>query len=437
MLEAFKQHITQNFSFLYTHKVLIAVSGGLDSMALLHLCKESKFNIGVAHCNFKLRGRESDADALFVQDFCLDHKIPFYTTSFETSAFAKKAKLSTQVAARDLRYQWFEEISGDQGYYYILTAHHQNDDFETFLINLGRGTGIDGLTGIPSINGKIVRPLLPFSRKRINEYALNTNIIWREDGSNATDHYIRNHLRHHAIPELEKAIPTIFKGFEKTQSYINQTAELLSVYKMQLKQEYLKARGSSYYIDLKVFSEHPTPDAVLYALLSDFGFTAWEDIYKLPLGQTGKQVFSETHRILKNRNELIISPRIDHDEQEYTLDYTDAMSAGIFGELLLAKTTEYKVTSKNEIIVDLDRLDFPLRIRKWKDGDYFYPLGMKGKKKLSKYLKDEKVSLIDKENVWLLCNDKEIVWVMGYRADDRFKVRPETKNRLKLEYTHV
>lgn len=434
MLEDFKHYIDTHFSFLFKTKILVTVSGGLDSMVLLYLCKKLTLDIAVAHCNFQLRGKESDGDTAFVKVYCEQHQIPFFKKNFDTQAFAKTSKTSTQIAARTLRYEWFEQLSVAEGFDYILTAHHLNDDLETFLINLGRGTGINGLTGIPSINNKVVRPLLGFSRKRIHSFAIENKLQWREDSSNATDHYQRNHLRHHAIPALEEAQPTIFKGFVKTQNHLLQSNALLKVYEAQLRQQLLTSSNGIVVLNINDLLEHQTPDAVLYALFSPYGFTAWEDIYKLPKAQSGKQVFSTSHKLLKNREEIQLVKLDDSEKSDYVWKQNIASLEGPFGKLVKETVNTIKDSSNNVIYVDADLIVSPLILRTWKEGDYFYPYGLGGKKKLSKFYKDEKLSLIDKDKTLLLCQDDKIIWIVGKRADNRFRVKDNTQEILKISF---
>lgn len=432
MLENFKHHIDKQFPFLLKTRILITVSGGLDSMVLLYLCQKITKNIAVAHCNFQLRGSESDGDTSFVEHYCNQHKITFYKKYFDTSAYAKASKTSTQIAARELRYQWFSELSVVKDFDHILTAHHLNDDLETFLINLGRGTGINGLIGIPSVNEKVVRPLLTFSRKRIEEYAIQNNLKWREDSSNATDHYQRNHLRHYAIPALEEAQPNIFTGFQKTQLHLQQSTALLKVYTDQLRQQLVSVVDDTMYILVKDILSHPEPKAALYILLEPYGFTAWNDIYNLLKAQTGKQVLSPTHRLVKNRDELSLTEIRINISQIYTWQKGAGIIEGGFGKLSQEVVDKILPTTRLQIFVDAAMLEFPLTIRTWEKGDFFYPYGLGGKKKLGKFYKDEKLSLITKEKTWLLCQGDSIIWVVGMRADDRFQVTDKTKKIIKI-----
>lgn len=432
MLDDFREHIIQDFPFLRESKLLITVSGGIDSMVLLDLCEALSLDIAVAHCNFQLRGEESDLDTAFVRRYCAGREIPLFVKNFDTSAFAKATQSSTQIAARTLRYEWFESLAASEGMDYILTAHHLNDSLETLLINLGRGTGIDGLKGIPKVNGNVVRPLLGFTQERIRHYAVQRQLKWREDSSNLTDHYLRNHLRHHAIPALEEAQPNVLKGVQKTQEYLQQSAHLLNVYTQQLRQQYLTEIKGEIRVDFQAVQTHPAPEAVLYQLLATYGFTAWEDIYALHKAQSGKQIFSSNYRLVKDRTALIISPVTNEVVQTYIWHKEDPAIEGAFGKLLMEQVSAKQEVGLQEILVDASTITFPLEIRKWKEGDFFHPFGMKGKKKLSKFFKDEKLSLIAKERVWLLCSAGAIVWIIGYRADNRFKVRKNTKEITKI-----
>ena len=441
MLSAFKYHLQEQCSELISAKVLIAISGGLDSIVLAHLCRAANLDMAFVHCNFQLRATESDADADFVETLAKEWGIACFVKNFDTSAFAKAQSISIQMAARELRYTWFRQLILQKEYDFVLTAHHQNDKLETFLINTGRGTGLDGLIGIPERNEYIVRPLLPFTRAEILNYAQEHNIRWREDGSNLSDAYVRNHLRHHAIPAWETAQSHVLEGFANTQRYLQQTASLLQVYTEQLRQQYRFPIDSlmgptGVGIDLEKLETHPEPNAVLYVLLKEYGFTAWEDVYRLRSAQAGKQLFSQTHRLLKDRTTLEVYALDLANSKTYIWPSSNEAIDGDFGRLVAYRVEELGTVAQNEIVVDADVLTFPLSIRKWRAGDSFYPLGMKGKKKLSKYFKDEKLSLITKEQLWLLCCNDEIVWIMDHRADNRYKMHPTTKRLLKITHTH-
>lgn len=444
LLDAFQSHLKQQFPFLTeTTKLLVTVSGGLDSTALVHLCVSSGLTIGIAHCNFKLRGEESDADAHFVKELASHYTLPYYEKSFDTSAYAKKHTVSTQMAARDLRYAWFNKLITTEGYDYIVTAHHSNDNLETFLINITRGTGIEGLSGIPAISGNVLRLLLPFSRKRIYAYAQENKMTWREDSSNASDAYVRNAIRHHVVPELEKIRPDILHSVEKTIAHVQQSAKLLEVYTQELKQRYFYPLDSlvgprAMCVDISKVREHSDPKAVLYVLYKDCGFTSWDDVYHLLEAQSGKQLFSNTHRLLKDRTTLQLYT-YSKEEQNKTTSYlisdNTPQHQGAYGKLSFTRVDTVTTVLGAEIYVDTERIQFPLIVRRWKEGDFFYPSGMQGKKKLSKFFKDEKLSLVAKENSWLLCDQQGIIWVVGRRADRRYSMQEHTKKGLKITYS--
>ncbi len=438
MESQFLSYITKHLPDIHYKKLLLAVSGGLDSMLLYHFCKYYNMDIAVAHCNFGLRATESDAETVFVKTTMQEAGVVCFSKHFDTYAYAKEKKISTQMAARELRYDWFQEVAKTEGFDYILTAHHINDNAETLLINLSRGTGIKGLMGVPLQNQNVVRPLLGFSRKQLKEYAIVNKIVWKEDSSNSSDAYLRNHLRHHAIPALEKASPRFLEGVCKTQEHLKQSFALLKVYETQLKQEFTYpinsiSGPSGFGIELEKLRSHPAPNAVLYALLEGYGFTAWKDIYALVNAQSGKLVVSASHSILKDRMTLQVIPNSVSQETTTLLIPKDAteISAGA-SRIKLEEVKALTKVDTNEIFVDKSRLKFPLHIRSWQEGDYFFPLGLGGKKKLSKFFKDEKLSLRKKQEVQILCSDDEIVWLIGMRPDNRFKVTASTQTILKI-----
>lgn len=434
MTAKFKEHLTRFFSFLEDKKLLLAISGGLDSMVMLHLFQKLNFKIAIAHCNFQLRGLESFGDQKFIQEYASANDIQLFVTQFDTLAFANDYKLSTQVAARELRYNWFYELIATQGFDTILTAHHADDNLETFLINLSRGTGIDGLTGIPSQNDSIIRPLLPFSRQEILTYANENNIQWREDSSNASDKYLRNKIRHNLVPLLKELNPDFLDSFQKTQAYLQESAAMVEDAAGMVFQQVVSQNGDVYEIDLKKLLLLPNFKSYLYQWLKDFGFTAWEDIYELVYSLSGKQIFSSEFRLIKDRETLILSPLIEEfDKSEYFIK-KGIQEVNIPIKLSFSMVESCTVVNNNIIFVDDDKLSYPLTIKRWSEGDVFYPFGMNGKsKKVSKFFKDEKLSIVDKEKVWILFSKEQIVWIIGMRQDERFKVDSITKNILKIQ----
>ena len=434
MLTKFQNHINQNLPFLKEKKLLLAISGGIDSMVLLHLCHQLKLDIRVAHCNFQLRGAESDEDEKFVKYQCEMIDVLLFVNRFDTKKFAEQQKLSIQVVARNLRYEWFNTLLINNDYDYILTAHHLDDSLETFLINFTRGSGLDGLTGIPQQNGNIIRPLLAFSRNEIEIFAKENKVEWREDSSNASDKYLRNKLRHDVIPVLKELNPSLLDSFENTISSLQQAKSLVDdaarmVYKQVVSEE------DTIKIDIVKLIAFQNYNGYLYQWLSQYGFTDWQAVCDLIEAQSGKQVFSETHILLKDRNHLILFPKQNESEPIHFSIAKDQKEVKFPLKLSFCNVDDISVPSTNVIFVDEAKLQFPLIIRKWQEGDWFYPLGMNGKKKLSKFFKDEKFSLLDKSSTWLLCSENQIVWVVGKRQDERFKVDAATTKILKINYT--
>ena len=431
MLTKFQHHIEQNFPQLKDKKLLLAVSGGVDSMVLLGLFYKLRFDICVVHCNFQLRGKESDGDEMLVREICQDRYIPYFIETFDTLEFAKENKLSIQLAARKLRYDWFQEIIS-LGFDYVLTAHHLDDNVETFLINFTRGTGLEGLTGIPAQNENVIRPLLPFSREEIENYAKEYNIQWREDSSNASDKYFRNKLRHNIVPTLKELNTGFLDSFQNTLNHLQQAESLVEDASKLVYEKVVEEKENQLEIHLKPLLQFENYKAYLYQWLKAYEFSAWNDIYDLVEAQSGKQVFSETHVLLKDREKLILTERKSIDKSEVFIIESLDSKVNIPLKLRFYKGVNIFETNSNCIFVDENKLKFPLTIRKWQEGDYFYPAGMNGKKKLSKYFKDEKYSLLDKENQWLLCSEDQIVWVIGKRADDRFTSKETTQNSIKI-----
>ena len=434
MMQKFLDHLNHNFQFLKGKKLLLATSGGLDSMVMAHLFHKLNYEVVIAHCNFQLRGMESFEDQKFVQEYADANTIPLFITQFDTKAFAEDYKLSTQVAARELRYNWFYELLETENYNYILTAHHADDNLETFLINLTRGTGLEGLTGIPEQNENVIRPLLQFSRQEIENYAKENTIKWREDSSNASDKYLRNKIRHHLVPILKDLNPNFIISFQKTQTYLQEAQDMVEDASIMVYQQVAKPEGDDIRFDLDQLKKLPNYKSYLYQWLNEFGFAAWDDIYDLVESQSGKLVYSSEFRLLKDRDFLILSPiNFVNKEEEYLIE-ENQQEVKIPINLSFCKVADISLVSNTTIFVDADKLQFPLVLRRWNQGAIFQPFGMEGKsKKVSKLFKDEKLSLIDKENAWLLYSNNKIVWVIGIRQDDRFRKENKTKNILKIQ----
>lgn len=436
MQNAFINHINNQLPFLKNGRLLIAISGGLDSVVLTHLCNKAGLNVALAHCNFNLRPGDCDEDEDFVVHLADTLDVEVFVQRFETNTYADEHKLSTQMAARELRYNWFNDLQTLLKFDYVLTAHHADDALETFLINLSRGTGLDGLTGIPEINNSIVRPLLPFSRSELENYAISQDIEWREDGSNASTKYLRNKLRHDIIPQLKAVNPQFLNNFENTlqhlkasQSIINESIEAV------LKEAVLFSDATTTRYDIAVLQRLKASEAYLYELFKGYGFNSGTAILELMSAQSGKYLLSATHMLLKNRSELVVTVKKEALENDSIIIAPNVNSVRLNdGELTITEVDSISEHDTYSVFVDKDKLAFPLVLRHWEKGDIFYPLGMTGKKKLSKFFKDEKLSLIEKSNCRLLCSDSAIVWVVGKRLDNRFKVTHNTQSILKITY---
>ena len=435
MLQKFQNHINANFGFLKDKKLLLAISGGMDSMVLVHLFQKLNLNFALAHCNFQLRGAESDGDENFVAAYAKLNNIACFITKFDTSNYSKENKLSTQVAARNLRYNWFNEILEQEKFDYIVTAHHADDVAETFMINLSRGTGLDGLTGIPSQNGNIIRPMLPFSRKEIENYVLENKLKWREDSSNASDKYLRNKIRHHIIPVFKEINESFLQSFQNTLEHLNQEQSLINDAVQMVYEKVVSEENQQLKINISALLHYKNHKAYLYQWLNKYGFSAWNDVYNLIEAQSGKQILSEKYILLKDRDFLILSKKEKTNFEEIVIhSITEKPNFPL--KLTLCNQSDISNQMKNVIFVDENKIQFPLTIRKWKEGDYFYPTGMQGKKKVSKYFKDEKFTLFQKQDAWILESNNQIVWIIGHRADERFKVENTTQTIIQITYNN-
>ncbi len=431
MLAEFKEHIEQHFPELIKKRFLLACSGGIDSMVLTHLCDQSGMDFALAHCNFKLRGTESDKDERFVRARAKKMNKSFFIQNFDTLTYVETHKVSVQMAARELRYQWFEEVMKENGISILVTAHHADDNLETFIINLSRGTGIKGLTGIPSRTRRILRPLLFFPRERISAFAKLKNIEWREEESNKETKYLRNKIRHQIVPLLKELHPTFLDNFKTTLGHLKQFEAITDNHIDQLRQRLFNTEGGITRISIESLLALEPLDAYLYGLFNTYGFTEWEDVLHLLTALSGKEVRSKTHRLVKDREELLLVGIAPKTSEIYEIGASDTEVLTPI-QLRIGMVERMEERDAKVLYVDKETLKYPLTLRKWQKGDYFYPMGMRGHKKLSKYFKDEKVNVLAKDEQWLLCSGDDIVWVVGRRPDERFKISAKTKSILKI-----
>jgi tRNA(Ile)-lysidine synthase len=479
LLKEFIKNIEQQNLFQKTDYLLLAVSGGADSVALCELCHQAGFHFGIAHCNFQLRGEESTRDEEFVKLLGKKYGVDLFVKKFGTKEYVEENKVSIQVAARELRYEWFDElltevsgvrqqVSGNRSDQsaisnhqmangetlhlkpqtsYLLTAHHANDNIETLLMNFFKGTGIKGLQGILSKQGKIIRPLLFAKKEEILSFVKETKLDFVEDSSNASDKYTRNFFRLQLLPAIQKVFPQVEENLiHNIERY--KEIEILYEQSIQLhKKKLIEQKGNEIHIPvLKLLKTKPLK-TVIYEIIKKYGFTAHQtdEVIHLLNSESGKFIASVTHKIIKNRNWLIIAPVNTLLANHILINEPDIETENHLIEFESGKLKFKKHFNRNEkpsglseiAMLDLKNITFPLLVRKWKQGDYFYPLGMKGKKKLSKFFIDQKMSLVEKEKIWIVESNKEIIWIIGKRIDDRFKITEKTKNVLSIHFNKL
>lgn len=437
MLDSFLTFINQHTPDLKQQPTLLAVSGGIDSIVMVHLFHNLGLPAGIAHCNFGLRGEESDGDEAFVHDIATRYNFPFFVTRPDVKTLAKSASISTQMAARELRYEWFEKIRQESGYRWIATAHHANDSLETLLLNLARGTGLAGLTGIAPVSGNLIRPLLYSNRAEISRYARENDILWREDRTNETDDYYRNKIRHHVIPVLSELNPSLETTFNASAERLRAANALLEASLQEWKSRAILREEGCIRISIAEVSGAKEPAFQLWSILQDFGFqyNQVHGIMGALTGTSGKRFYSPTHVLLVDRSYLILKASSEtSDDAELLIERSDTQLEweGVTLTLRIALKGSSYHFDKSTIAVDADLLTFPLILRKWRQGDVFQPFGMDGKsKKVSDLLIDAKIDLFRKERTAVLVNgDGKIIWVVGIRADERFKITATTVNAL-------
>lgn len=436
MLDLFREKLTENIYLTPGSRIILTVSGGIDSTVMAYLFHLLQYELIVTHCNFGLRGSESDGDEEFVRNFCQEKQLKFISEKFQTRRYASENGLSIQMAARELRYSWFEKIRLRYGFDFIATAHNLDDQVETFFINLSRGTGIRGLSGISFRNGNIIRPLIFFTRKEIREFANQHQIRWREDSSNSSLKYSRNKIRHSIIPLFKETNPSFERTMVENMRKICMAQDVYLQFIMSRKEMIIRGSDKFQIIGILDLLKEEFGEAILYEILTGFNFSSHviADIWNSLEAAPGKKFFSDTHRLIKDRNELIIEPHVEEEERKFYIEENQAnVTEPIEMKLEKILFRNYTIPSYPDIAsLDMDKLDFPLILRKWHTGDYFYPLGMENPKKLSDFFIDNKFSIPQKEQTWLLCSGQDIVWVIGHRIDDRFKLTPRTQHVLKV-----
>lgn len=415
---------------------MITVSGGMDSMFLLTYLFNKKYKLAVAHCNFGLRGKESDGDEDLVKSFCKKNGIRFHSKRFETESYSKANGISIQMAARDLRYQWFNELCEADNYTKIVTAHHKTDNAETILLNMVRGTGLKGLEGISAISGNKIRPLLCLTRNEIELLVKELKIIYREDSSNLSDKYHRNRLRLNVLPELKKINPDFENTFQTNADAVRQANNFVNHFIEKIKKETLMHEKNQITIDVNNLIKWPEPRFVLFSILSEFGFNSAtvDEIFESLNKLSGKQFYSPTHRLVIDRTQLIIEPIQHFPFQSFSVTReTKSIETHHHHWQFEILTSHFQFPGTNsEGCFDFEKLKFPLTIRPWQQGDKIKPLGMKGHKKVSDILIDKKVSLPEKEKVWVVISSNEIIWVSGLVVSEDFKINSQTKGVLKI-----
>lgn len=427
------QYIEENQLLIDNSKVIVGVSGGADSVALLDILYSLKYECIVAHCNFHLRGEESNRDAFFVEELCAKYNLKYERIDFDTEAYAELNSISIEMAARDLRYNWFEQLRVIHLADRIAVAHHKDDSTETILLNLIRGTGIRGLTGINGQNEYIIRPLLCLNRSEILDYLGERKLSYVDDSTNSEDLYTRNKIRLNVIPLLETINPSVKESINRTAEHLRQVETIYNFYIAQVRNDILKDDS----IDIKKLIQYIEPEAILYELLAPYKFNSAtvRQIFESLISQPGKIFYSDTYKLIRDRDYFILKKKKNLSVDSFTIHQNDSTIAYPISMKIdtIAYSEDFAIEKdKNILYVDKSKISYPLTIRRWKQGDWFVPFGMKGKKKLSDYFSDQKYSIFKKEEAWLLCSGNDIVWIIGERSDNRFKVDSTTSEIIKI-----
>ena len=444
MLAKLKVHIESHHLFDTQNRLLIGVSAGVDSMVLSHLLKELHFNFIIAHMNFGLRGEQSDLDADFVEQWGRNNGIITNVLKVNTDDFIKKNQVSTQMAARSLRYNWFSELATLHKCSNILTAHHADDNLETVLFNLTKGTGIRGLRGMKMQQGPFVRPLLIFDKQEIVNYALERGISWREDVSNLSNKYLRNNIRNKVLPVLKDINPSVLQTFRDTQTRLVASEMLLDQKVLELRAQYLKS-GPIDCLEVSWVRDNPLDHLLLFELLKSYqlGYAQFKQIFRSVVQNHSAMFYWNKYQLNVDRNKVWIGTTDRIIYQAAFKEITNGSDAVEFCNYrfifnYLKFTTKLINNSNlNTACFDMERLKFPLILRKWEKGDYFYPLGMVQKKKVSDFLVDQKIPRIKKKSLLILASEKQICWIVGLRIDERFKLKKSTKGVVQIGVTDL
>lgn len=438
MLETFQAYLKTHFLLQPQAHFIVACSGGVDSVVLCELCHQAQLSFSIAHCNFGLRGTESDRDETFVKGLGEKYSVPVFVKKFDTEQYGVLKKLSIQEAARELRYQWFEAVRNEKGAAYVLLAHHANDNIETVLMNLARGTGLHGLTGMPEqVDGaKCLRPLLHYTRAEIETFATENKLKWVEDSSNTSNKYTRNFFRNEIIPAIQNVYPQAEQNLLHTIERLKKTEKLYRLLLHGVLKKFVVEEGTERKIPVAKLLQY-ADTSLPYEVFKKFHFSEKQlpEILKLSHSESGSYLQNEHYRIIKHRKWLLISPVTSPQPTTFVIEERTKKVTLPEGELhikTIAKEHFQLDTSPQVAQLDLRELQFPLLIRRWKAGDYFYPLGLRKKKKLARFFIDLKLSVVDKEKVWVIESASRIIWVVGYRIDDRVKVTETTKTVLQL-----
>ncbi|MBS3768742.1 MAG: tRNA lysidine(34) synthetase TilS [Bacteroidales bacterium] len=439
MYQKFLDYIESNGLFSPDDRILLGVSGGVDSMVMAYLFLKAGFTFAIAHCNFGLRGEESENDQEFVQSFSSEHDLAFHTKKFDTETFASENKLSVQMAARRLRYRWFDQLRQRYNYDVIAMGHNKDDLVETFFINIARGTGLKGITGIKPRNHDIVRPLLFATREEIMKHSADNDIAFREDSSNRTVKYSRNKIRHHIIPEFQRLNPRFLETVRENTERFQDAYTIYLRAVEEKKAELTCEKGKELYIDIRKLHELKEKNTYLFEILKPYEFTkeVIHEIVEHLEDEPGKEFFSSTHKLIRDRDYLIVAPR---EKEGITRFYIDEWIHRIDKPIplkfnLIEDVQNYRIPrDPHKVAIDYDKVQFPLMLRKWKHGDYFKPFGFEHYKKLKDFFVDRKYSILDKERVWILASGEKIVWIVGDRLDDRFRVDDNTRQILEITY---